>query len=205
MNDTNINLSHVKWGLLALLLALGIGGGAAVLSQNYLDHARQAHQHAEHQLTYARHRLITASDDQRNMAAYALEYSMLLQRDAIGNEQRLDWIDGLERLRQRDLVLGFTYTIDPQQPYKPPIPLDEGNYELNRSDMTIDFKLLHEGQLVNFFNALRTNVKGWYMLDGCIIERIPHNQAVDDEPGLTPQLKAECKGGWLTLKLRSKQ
>ena len=199
MTDANINLSHIKWGL----LALGIGGSAIVLSQNYLNRAQQAHKHAEHLLSDARRKLITASDDQRNMTAYALEYSMLLQRDAIGNEQRLDWIDGLERLRRRDLVLDFKYTIDPQQPYKSPIPLDEGNYQLNRSNMTLDFKLLHEAQLVNFFNALRTNIKGWYMLDGCIIERIPHNQAANDEPGLTPQLKAECKGGWLTLKNRS--
>ena len=205
MSDaTNISLTHLKWGLLALLLALLAGGSAVILSERHLGSAQQDHRQAERQVADARRKLMTAIDDQRNMAAYALEYSMLLKRDVIGKEQRLDWIDGLERLRRRDLVLGFKYSIYPQQPYTPPVALNTGNFQLNRSNMSIDFTLLHSGQLTDFFNALRTSVKGWYMLDGCSIERLPPNPAGADNPGQTPLLKAECHGGWLTLENRSK-
>lgn len=202
MSNFKTDIHYIKWGLLALLCALGTGGTAVMLSQHFLDNAQQAHRNTENQLAAARRNLATAIDDQQNMATYTQEYSMLLSRHVVGSEQRLDWIDGLEHLRQRNIVLGFTYTISPQQPYTPPVALDSGNFALNRSAMNISFQLLHEGQLINFFTALRTNVKGWYMLDGCTIERI-ENTPENSEPGTTPLLKAECKGGWLTLKNRS--
>lgn len=201
MDKLKLDLLHIKWGLLAMLLALAAGGTAAVLSQKFVGDAQQAHRQAESRLHDAMRNLEAATDDQQNMAAYAQEYSMLLKRNVIGNEQRLDWIDGLERLRQRGIVQGFKYTIAPQQPYKPPVALDAGNFDFYRSDMTLSFELLHEGQLVNFFNALRSNVKGWYMLDGCNIERT--ERPAENLPGAAPQLTAECKGGWLTLKNRN--
>lgn len=201
MNKLKLDLLHIKWGLLALLLALAAGGTATVLSQKFVGNAQQSHRHAESELRNAMRSLEEATDDQQNMAAYAQEYAMLLKHNVIGNEQRLDWIDGLERLRQRGIVQGFKYTIAPQQPYKPPVALDAGNFDLYRSDMTISFELLHEGQLVNFFNALRSNVKGWYMLDGCNIERA--ERPTENILGVTPLLTAECKGGWLTLKNRT--
>ena len=60
--------------------------------------------------------------------------------------------------------------------------------------MTLQFNLLHEGQLVNFFDALRTNINGLFILDHCTLERYADTNI---------QLKAECSGGWLTLKNRS--
>lgn len=202
MSNLRTDIHYIKWGLLALLCALATGGTAVMFSQHFLDNAQQAYRNTENQLSAARRNLATAIDDQQNMATYTQEYSMLLNRHVIGSEQRLDWIDGLERLRQRNIVLGFTYTISPQMPYTPPVALDSGSFALNRSDMKISFQLLHEGQLINFFKALRTNVKGWYMLDGCTIDRLD-STSERSESDATPHLKAECKGGWLTLKNRS--
>lgn len=202
MNKLATDLHYIKWGLLALLLALGIGGAFLLLSQSFLDSAQQAHHAAETGLRKAQHDLSTATSDQQNMADYTQEYAMLLNRNVIGKEQRLDWIDGLERLRQRNIVLGFKYVISPQQPYQPPEAVDSGNFSLNRSDMTLSFELLHTGQLVRFFKELRTRVKGWYMLDGCSIERLDNTEP-RASAGLTPQLRAECTGGWLTLQNRN--
>ncbi|MBI1174935.1 MAG: hypothetical protein GC139_06685 [Sideroxydans sp.] len=202
MSDFKSDLPHIKWGLLALLLASGASGAAILFSQNFLAGSQQAHKTAERQLTEARRNLSAATDDQQNMASYAQEYSILLKRNIIGNEQRLDWVDALERLRHRNFVLDFSYNISPQHSYQPPVSLDPGNFNLNRSDMTLSFDLLHTGQLVNFFNALQADSKGWFMLDGCSITRIA-GTINNSGPGTTPQLKAECKGGWLTLKNRN--
>jgi hypothetical protein len=199
MSDYRSDLPYIKWGLITLLLALGTGGTAIFLSQDFLDRSQLAHSAAERKLTEARHNLNTANDDRQNMASYAQEYSMLLKRNIIGNERRLDWIDGLERLRRRNLVMDFNYTISPQKPYKPPVPLDSGNFDLRRSDMALSFDLLHEGQLMDFFDALRSDVKGWFMLDGCTITRNTASSGND----AAPQLKAECSGGWVTLKNRN--
>lgn len=200
MDDFKTDLPHYRWGLLALVLVLAVCGTATMLSQGFLSRAKNTNTAGHKQLNDARKNLSAAQDDRANMATYAEEYEQLLKRNIIGDEQRIDWIDGLETLRKQNIVLGFTYAIAPQQTYKPPTALDSGNFILNASEMKLDFDLLHEGQLVNFFNALRIGIKGQFLLNGCSVERL---DKANTAPGITPQLKAECTGVWLTLKNRS--
>ncbi len=196
------DFAFYRWGVVALLIALAIGGTFVMLTQAFVADARKAHAAAQGELNGARQNLSAAENDRENMATYTEEYAMLLRRNVIGNEQRLDWIDGLEDLRRRAIVLGFKYNIAPEQAYKPPIPVDSGNFALNMSGMTLSLDLLHEGQLIRFFDALHTSVRGWYLLDGCTIERVPAT-ATPAAVTVTPQLKAQCHGEWLTLKNRS--
>lgn len=200
MSDFKTDLPHYQWGLLTLLLTLLVCGTAVVFSQGYFTHAQDAHAAAQMQLNNARSNLTAAQDDRVNMAAYAEEYALLLNRNIIGNEQRLDWIDGLENIRRQNVVLGFKYAIAPQKAYTPPTAIDSGNFTLNASEMKLSFDLLHEGQLVNFFNALHNNIKGEFLLDGCTIERA---DKISIQQGIAPQLRAECSGEWLTLKNRN--
>jgi hypothetical protein len=62
--------------------------------------------------------------------------------------------------------------------------------------MTMTIKLLHEEQLLHLLSAIQQQMSGWFMLDGCTISR---SSGFDE---LAP-LKAECKGGWFTMKNRN--
>jgi hypothetical protein len=130
------------------------------------------------------------------MKIYTVEYSELLKRNIIGDDQRLDWIEGLENIRKQHRVLNFKYSFAPQQPYTLPAPFVSGDFKLNMSDMTLQFELLHEEQLMDFFDTLRADIKGKFILDHCTLER-------STAPDAMVQLKAECTGGWLTLKSRN--
>jgi len=206
MTLSKSDFPHIKWGVLVFLLALVGGSAALIFSGSHATRAQQEqkaalHQmsEAQHQMGEARNRLAAAQDDQKNMATYALEYADLQDRKIIGSGQRLDWIEGLDTIRKQNRVLDFKYTISPQQPYTPLLPVESGNYDLNLSTMTLHLDLLHEEQLINFFEALRTEMKGCFILNRCALERsgaAPENIAA-------PQLKAECTGGWLTLQNRS--
>ncbi len=190
------DLADLKWSLGALALSLAVGGSLFVLTDGYQERSLKERQTAQRQLADARAQLAAAQSDQENMAAYALEYDALLAQKVIGDEQRLDWIEGLERLRQEGRVLDFKYAIAPQQPYAPNPPLDAGNFQLNRSGMTMQIDLLHEEQLLRLLAAMRTELKGWFILDGCSLSHAdPANDA--------SLLKAECSGGWFTMKTRS--
>ena len=90
-------------------------------------------------------------------------------------------------------MLDFKYTIAPQQSYTPKPPLDAGNFQLSRSSMTLQIDLLHEEQLLHLFADLSSQFNGWFMLDGCSISR------TGTANELAP-LKAECTGGWFTMK-----
>ena len=190
------DLPEIKWSLGAFLLSLALAAGLISLSGDYLALSLKEREAAQKQLTDARTQLLAAQSDQANMAAYALEYNALLEQKVVGTEQRLDWMEGLEKLRQQGRVLDFKYTISPQQSYTPTPAVDAGNFQLSRSGMTLQIDLLHEEQLLHFFSNLNSQINGWFMLDGCSISR---TGATDE---LAP-LKAECTGGWFTMKNKS--
>lgn len=190
------DLPYLKLSLGAFALSLLLSAGMVSYSEDYLKQSQKERSDAQKQLNDARLQLLSAQGDQENMSAYSLEYVSLQDQKVIGNEQRLDWIEGMEKLRQQGIVLDFKYTISPQQAYTPNPPVDAGNFQLNRSNMTLEIDLLHEEQLVQFVSALRSQLKGWFILDGCDLNRaFPGTEA-------TP-LKASCNGGWLTMKNRN--
>jgi len=195
-SDVNIHRAdfpHLKWSLLVLLSVLCAGGSLIILSHLFVTHAQTKRAHAQHQLNDSRKQLATALQDQENINIYSAEYGELVKRNIIGDDQRLDWIEGLEKIHQQHLVVDFKYALAPQHPYISPTPLDSGNFSLNMSDMTMQLDLLHEGQLISFFNALHSGIKGWFILEHCTLER-------STDPASNTQLKADCGGGWLTLK-----
>ena len=196
MKFSKADLPILKWSLGAFLLSLVVAGSLISLSEAYLAQSQKEREAAQKQLTDARTLLIAAQSDQENMSAYAQEYNALSAQKVIGNEQRLDWLEGLEKLRQQGSVLDFKYTISPQQIYAPQPPLDAGNFLLHRSSMTLQIDLLHEEQLLHLFANMQKQIDGWFMLDGCTISR---TGKIDE---LAP-LKAECTGGWFTMKNKS--
>jgi hypothetical protein len=77
-----------------------------------------------------------------------------------------------------------------------------GNFDLKLSGLRLHIDLLHEMQLIKFFDSLRTNIKGWFIIDHCSLERAVSTKGseVTSQLSGTAQLKAECVGGWITMK-----
>jgi hypothetical protein len=186
----------IRWNVLALAAAAFASTLLWYSSSHYAEQTRKNHRETLHQLNEARSRLNMALEDRENMAVYAGEYDRLADSGIVGEDRRLDWMEGLEYLRQQNLVTDFRYNIAPQTPYTPQPPLDSGNFDIRYSEMKLQFDLLHEGQLLDFFAAMRSRVKGWYQLEGCTIQRIA-------ETSPATNLTAECSGGWITLHNRS--
>lgn len=193
MSFSKDDLPFLKLSLGALTLSIVLAAGMVSYSDSYLARSKQSRADAQKHLLDARAQLVAAQGDQENMSSYSQEYLSLQNQKVIGAEQRLDWIEGMEKLRQQGIVLDFKYTISPQQGYAPNPPVDAGNFQLNRSNMSMQIDLLHEEQLLQFITALHSQLKGWFMLDGCTLSRA--TAGVEGSP-----LKAECTGGWFTMK-----
>lgn len=197
MSFSTADIADLKWGIGSLLISLGIAASLITYSASYQDNALKDRQAAQQQLIEARNQLAAAQSDLENMATYQQEYQTLVAKKVIGNEQRLDWIEGLEKVRAQGHVLDFQYAIAPQQGYSPNPPLDAGNFALNISPMTLQINLLHEEQLLHLFSALHSEMQGWFILDHCSLS------AADAAVESISSLKAECAGGWLTMKNRN--
>lgn len=200
MTFSKSDFRHLRWGLVTLSIALLIVGSTLYVTDKNMTQSRRALSSAQSELNQARNQLSTAQQDRANMDFFMSEYAALAEEKIIGNEQRLDWLEGMEKLRRMNTVTSFTYNIGPQKPFVPLTPIESGNFDVNFSEMKLRFELLHEGQLINFFDALRTNIHGWYQLQGCTLQRVGTGEIAETSP---TQLKAECIGGWITLKNRS--
>lgn len=189
---------HLKWSATAFAISLAVGAAAIWISEDFVAKTIKDRQNAQKQLSDARNKLTAVQSDLENMSTYAKEYDSLEKRKIIGSEQRLDWLEDLEKIRKQGYVMDFKYTISPQQPYAPVPAIDSGNYALNISNMSLQFDLLHEAQLLRFLEGLHTQMNGWLLLDRCSLER------TGADPGsLDVQIKANCSGGWITLKNRN--
>ncbi len=188
----------LKWSFLACTLSLLLSGGAIWLSSDYVDQSLKARQQAQLHLIDARKQLNDAQSDFENMSIYAREYASLVDYKIIGGEQRLDWMEGLAKLHQNQLLVDFKYTIAPQQNYSPSPTLDMGNFDLKLSGLSLQLDLVHEMQMIKFFDALRSNIRGWFIIDHCTLERAGTNSPGEVLP--VTQLKADCTGGWITMK-----
>ncbi|MBI5438710.1 MAG: hypothetical protein HY936_07145 [Nitrosomonadales bacterium] len=166
-------------------------------SSQYAEHAQESRHNAQRLLNEAQNRLAATRQDQENMLVYSGEYGALEEHKIIGDEQRLDWVEGFEKLRQQNLVTDFRYNIAPQKNYAAIPVANSGNFHVRYSEMKLHFDLLHEAQLLNFFDALRSQVKGRYQLESCTLQR------GTADSNNSSRLKAECSGGWITLKNRS--
>lgn len=197
----------VRWNILAICASLLISALVLYSSGEYAEKTKKDRRDAQSQVNEARNRLTAAQDDQKNMAIYADEYGVLIERNIIGDDHRLDWMEGLEKIRQQNLPVSFRYNITPQKIYAQQPALDSGNFDIHYSEMKLQFDLLHEGQLLDFFAALRNQIKGQYQLKGCTLNRANDNEDAAGTSSLSTavatHLRAECGGGWITLKNRN--
>ena len=191
------DVADLKWSLGAFVLSIAVVAGLSVFSEDYRHGTLQAKLSAQEQLNKARESFATAQNDFENMATYKLEYEALEKQKVIGNEQRLDWIEGLEKIRRQGIVLDFKYSIGPQRSYTPNPPQETGNFALNLSPMTLQIDLLHEEQLDRLLSAVISQMEGWFILDSCSLS------TVISGTGGASSLKADCAGGWLTMKNRN--
>lgn len=200
MKLSRSDLALLRWSILAICATVSISAAAVYGSRQYAEQALRELSSARLRFNDARTHLTAAHDDRNNVSAYSGEYRVLEQRKIIGDGQRLDWIEGLENLRQQHLVTNFHYLIAPQKIYPTQAPIERGNFDIRYNEMKLQFDLLHEVQLLEFFTALRNQVNGWYQLEGCSLHR-----AITAENAAAAYLKAECTGGWVTLTNRTAQ
>ncbi len=199
MKFSGSDFRMMRWNILAFSASLLLSAIIFYSSGDYAEKTQAEWRSAQNMLNDARNRLATAYQDQENMGIYANEYGSLIENKVIGDDKRLDWMEGLEAIRQQNLVTDFSYTIAPQKIYAPQPPLDTGNFDIYYSEISLQLDLLHEGQLPDFFAALTRQIKGWYQPEGCTLQRA----ASGADASATIRIKAECNGGWITLKNRN--
>lgn len=186
---------HLRGTVVYAVVVIAAGAAAIWMSEKYVTSMQREQAILQEQVTQARTKLSRVQEERRDLDTYYEEYRQMMERGLIGPEQRLNWIETIDRLRDQRSLFGTRYSIAPQRAFQSDFPLPGGPVNLRSSDMTLQLTLLHEGELADFLAMLQREAKGMYLLRGCRIERIDASAAVS----FAPQLRADCDLTWLSL------
>ena len=195
MKFSTKDLPHIRGLLIMLALALILGAVLIYVSDGVLTKAQQSKITADREWSEALRKLERTKNEQEDLQGYYHQYQNLVEQNVIGIERRLDWIETIEKIRNQLNIFSVKYKLEPQETLNLENNSTSNSFDLHRSNMTLDFSLLHEGQLLNFFDALSEEAKGMYLLESCTLTR---NDLVR-QLRFVPNLQAECTLGWITL------
>lgn len=186
-------LHLVRRALLCFGVTVLLGLVLLQLSSGYRDRQARQLDLAQKERLAAASQFNQVESEKREIRAYAPRFLALQRRGLIGEENRLAWIESIRQSQQRRQLLPLTYDISAQQVLTVPPPLSIGQYQLRGSKMQLHMDLLHEMDLLNFFDDLRQS--GYFAVQDCALKR---GTAVAGA-GSTASLSADCSLLWLTL------
>jgi hypothetical protein len=194
---TRADLQALRNPLLVLAATLLASATLLWYTDLLLAQAHQQLARAQAQLKEARMRLQRSGDEREIIVRYLDAFQRLERAGFVGEEARINWLDGLRLANQQAGLFGVDYQIGIQRPYPYAADLDPGQIALNHSPMRLRFRLLHEEDLVHFFSLLARQDVGLFTVDQCLLRRIETGGTTRYQPNLS----AECELSWITAKV----
>lgn len=183
---------------LLVLLAVLLVAAAAVYSTEQIEASAQKQLiQQEGRLKEARTRLQKSGDEKDIIVRYRDAFRALQRAGFVGEEKRINWLDGLRLTNQQADLFGVDYEISAQKKYRHAAALDLGQAQLYESTMRLRFRLLHEEDLLRFFALLDRQNVGIFHLDQCNISRIDTRGVIRYQPNLS----VDCELSWITAKV----
>ncbi len=195
MKFSTKDLPRTRGLLIISVLTLVLGAIIAYVSNGVLIEAQQSKITADREWSEAHRKLERTKSEKEDLQGYYHQYQNLVEQNVIGQERRLDWIESIEKIRNKLNIFSVKYKLEPQETLNFETVTTSNSFDLHRSNMTLDFSLLHEGQLLNFLDTLSKEAKGMYLLESCTLTR---NDFVR-QLRFIPNLQAKCTLGWITL------
>lgn len=178
---------------IVFLLCLAIGAGLIISSQTLLASKQDAIVQGQAVKNQAREKYNQVNNEKREIQDFQPKYVQLTAQGFVGTEQRLDWIEQIQRIQKQALLQPINYEIAQQHPFQVDPAIDMGTLELRGSKMVVKMNLLHELDLFNFLDGLNSNQA--YDLQNCTLKRLADSGSTK----LTPLLSAECSLYWITI------
>lgn len=194
MNNDELKALRTPLAVLVTVVALA---GAAVYYTDLL--AKKATTDLTRQkgvFQTAQTRMRQSGDEKETIVKYVDAYRDLEKSGFAGEEQRINWLDALRNANARAELFGISYQIGVQHPYPNAAEFDPGSIALQESIMELDMRLMHEGDLLRFFDELRAQKAGLFHVKECTLIRTDRSETMRNQPFLN----AQCDLVWITAR-----
>lgn len=196
------DLRQVQSSVFAALLMVAIGAGALATALERTATAERAAHAAQRERDEFERRLQQVSQEEKDIRAKSALFADLQARGVIGDEQRLEWIELLKEIRDTQRLPDMHYEISPQKPLDAAAG-STGDFDFQRSSMTLRLQLLHEEDLTRLLDELRQRARALVVVRQCVVSRLP--RGAGERSASFAQLQAECRIDWITVRKANAQ
>ena len=103
------DLKRLQWAIAFLLIMSAIGGGAVWTVEQMKKSSARALQEAAAARKDIQSKLARARDEQQELTEKLNRFQVLKERGLIGPERRLDWIEGIARIKAARRIFKLDY------------------------------------------------------------------------------------------------
>lgn len=187
------DFARIQISLALAIVMIAGGAGVAWLADTRAKAATIEKAAASARRAEFERKLKQVREEENEIKTKAALFSNWRARGIIGEEQRLDWVELIRDIKAARKLIDVQYELSPQQPLG---QLAQGGYSFQSSTMKLQMKLLHEGDLLNFINDLRSQAKAYVRVRSCNVVRMPRTAGGSAETAL---LQADCTLDWVTI------
>jgi len=151
-------------------------------------------------LAEAKERYYSAINQKQLLKQFEKQYKKLISSGIVGNEDRLNWVDTIEKITINNKIPYLKYKIDKRQQLNSnEINQKYPGIQLLKSTMSLDMQLLHEGDLYTIINSLHKNAKGLFDIKSCAIIRNTTQVESLVDSQTDKNFSAKCVLNWYTM------
>ena len=173
MLDIQFLLIRGRLGVFSCVVVLCLG--LAYLSDMKLDRARDENRLYENKISVKKSATASLLNDTLLIERYHEDFKSLSSSGFLDKENRLSWIEQLERTAKRLQLPNLGYQIDPQRQAESERFLPPNNVNLLQSSLSFESSLLHEGDLVTLIQDLESLSSGLLVIEHCELSKIAKN------------------------------
>jgi hypothetical protein len=176
------------------LVMIALGAAAVYWSSEAGAQARKALAVAQGERNEAERKLRRVRSEEDDIRRKSALFDALKAKGAVGEEQRLDWVELVKEIRAQRQIAALHYEFAPQR------ALDDkagaaGNVRFYASEMKLQMLLLHEEDLTRVLADLRDRARALILVKSCQLARVA--PAAHEARAA---LRSDCLIDWVTLR-----
>ncbi|MDH5611341.1 MAG: hypothetical protein OEY66_02635 [Gammaproteobacteria bacterium] len=166
------------------------------VSDFYLNNAFDSRESANRAMRLWKNKIDGSRESNRIINEYEKRYLDLVKNNIVGEENRLNWLETIQATANIKGMSSVKYNVSSQRLVEDKTGQHAAQgLKVYRSDMTLDMKMAHEGDLFEMLNTLENKAQGLFIVDKCNIE----NYGAPSKSG-SENMHAYCELAWYTFK-----
>ncbi len=165
------------------------------VSYMYMEDSYQDQQSSKRAMRLWQIKIDSSVENNQIIDEFEANFLRLVNQGVVGEENRLSWFETIQSAAKKRGMPSVKYSISEQEALSArDLNSRYRGIDVFKSEMTLNIKMAHEGDLFALLNDLR-KADGLFAIDSCNIEKVS-KKIVDTENNM----KAYCELGWYTFR-----